>query len=109
MVAPDGRSCSVVLATLAGWKEIGPLVGELARQAESVGGEVIVGDGSAPAAIALTLPDPVVWFRRETAGIFALRHEAVRRASGDVGCTSAIRANASTSRARFLRLGRAPI
>lgn len=78
-------SVSVVLATLAGWPEVEPVVRTLAGQADEVGGEVVVADGSAATLPPGAVPPPrVSWMSLPGAGIFDLRRAALQRARGDV-------------------------
>jgi hypothetical protein len=74
----------VLLATLAGWPSVRPVVDALARQAGQVQGEVVVADGSGHPSPGHELPPHVAWLTLPGAGIFDLRLAALRRALGDI-------------------------
>ncbi len=78
-------SCSIVLATLAGWSHARPLLTPVIAQAADVGGEVIVADGSGhrpPSADACRAH--VSWLDLPGRGVFDLRLAAIDRARGAI-------------------------
>jgi hypothetical protein len=77
---------STVVATTQPWPEVGPLLASLGEQIATVGGEVVLGDGSAdglPAEVRAAYPRLRV-LHRPGASVFQLRAAAVADARGDV-------------------------
>ena len=76
---------SAIVATTQPWPEVAPCLESLHGQIDAIGGEVVLGDGSAtgmPAGLEGRYPRLRV-LRRPGASVFALRAEATTVARGD--------------------------
>ena len=76
---------SIALATTEGWPDVKPCIDSFASDAERLGAELVVADGSAlPAPPAEDLPAGTVWIRSSARTVFQLFGEAFWRSSGEV-------------------------
>jgi hypothetical protein len=85
---PNGSAAptiSVVVGTGEGWPYVRELVQSLSREAETIGAEIIIADGSDnPAPAADDLGPTVSWLPAPGEAVFALYVRAMRAARGDV-------------------------
>ncbi len=86
MIAPGALPLSAVVATTQPWPEVGPCLDSLREQIAAIGGEVVLGDGSAdglPSEVRAAHPRLRV-LHRPGASVFQLRAAAVAAARGSV-------------------------
>ena len=87
MTTPAALPLSTVVATTQPWPEVEPLLASLREQIATIGGEVVLGDGSAdgllPPEVHAAHPHLRV-LHRPGASVFQLRAAAVAAARGDV-------------------------
>src|SRR4029453_7539197 len=87
--APPRPPLSVVIGTTEGWPHVRALLDSLRKDAEDVGVEIIVADGSTrPAPSAEETGPQVRWLSSSSNSVFRLFAEGLRVARGDVIATT---------------------
>jgi hypothetical protein len=89
MDAIDRPRLSIVVATTEGWPYCRTVLDSFRAEAEEVGAEIIIGDGSGrPAPTADEIGPPTRWLVRSEPSVFALYAVALREARGQIVATT---------------------